>query len=258
MTVLVGILCKDGVIVGSDSVATFDDGAQRTIEQEIPKIDIIADRIIVASTGAGGLGQRFRNIVRQQSEKKLFNKNNSPFDIIKTLSRLAIEDFLFTHVGIPEKSGVFSKSGYGALVAFPRGTKFDLCEFPISNFQPELKDEKIWYVSMGSGQKITDPFLGFIRDVFWEEGKPSLRDGKFAAVWALQQAIDLNTGGIGGPIQLAELIFDKKGNSVARILDEKDIDEHKQSIESAKKALKNYETALQDKGSAPDLPQKPN
>ena len=59
MTILVGILCKDGVVVGTDSSATFAAGQFRTIEQETKKIDIISGQIIVAGTGQIGLGQRF-------------------------------------------------------------------------------------------------------------------------------------------------------------------------------------------------------
>ena len=41
MTSVVGILCKDGVVVGTDSSATFDNGQIRTIEQPFEKIEIM-------------------------------------------------------------------------------------------------------------------------------------------------------------------------------------------------------------------------
>lgn len=38
MTILVGVLCKDGVIIGADGSATFGAGQMRTIEQPIDKL----------------------------------------------------------------------------------------------------------------------------------------------------------------------------------------------------------------------------
>jgi 20S proteasome alpha/beta subunit len=39
MTVIIGFLCKDGIVVGSDSSATFGpDLAHRTIEQSVQKV----------------------------------------------------------------------------------------------------------------------------------------------------------------------------------------------------------------------------
>jgi 20S proteasome alpha/beta subunit len=67
MTAIVGIRCKDGVVIGADSSATFTDGGQvRTIEQPTEKkIEIIGDKVIVAGTGSVGHGQRFCAVVRK-------------------------------------------------------------------------------------------------------------------------------------------------------------------------------------------------
>ena len=64
-----------------------------------------------------------------------------------------------------------------------------LCEFPVSDFQPEFKTEMMWYCSMGSGQPITDPFLALMREVFWDQGLPTIQDATFAVAWALGRAV---------------------------------------------------------------------
>jgi hypothetical protein len=52
MTVLVGVLCTDGVIVGSDSSATFGAAPNlSTIEQPIQKTFIVGNDVIFATTG---------------------------------------------------------------------------------------------------------------------------------------------------------------------------------------------------------------
>jgi hypothetical protein len=245
MTSIVGILCKDGVVIGADSSATFANGQFRTIEQPMEKIEIIGNHVIVVGTGQVGLGQRFCEIVRKAWNEKAFS--SSPVDVGKFLSGTAINDFVQTSA---------PKGQYGAFVAFPSNHRPQLCEFAVPDFQPELRTENIWYGSMGSAQPITDPFLGLIREVFWSNGMPSLQDGVFATTWTLDYAVKVNPGGVNGPVRIAvlELI---KGQSEARIISDDELGEHRQNIEEAKKALRDFKLAHQpDKQNAiPSLPE---
>src|SRR5947208_15941015 len=65
MTVLVGVLCQDGVVIGSDSSATFTAGQFRTIEQPTKKTFVVEPDVILAGTGAAGFAQRFQAVVQQ-------------------------------------------------------------------------------------------------------------------------------------------------------------------------------------------------
>src|SRR3990172_7901823 len=222
MTILVGLRCQEGVVIGSNSSATFTAPSINTIEQPTKKVIITADKVIVAGTGQHGLGQRFNALVEKAWSEKVFSgTNTTPLEIAKHLTAAGMKDFIETSV---------SKGEYGALVAFPCGKKFCLCEFAIKDFQPELKDENIWYVSMGSGQPIADPFLGLLRRVFWKDSPPRLSEGIFAVTWTLQQAIELNPGGIKGPSQIALLSADETGDLRARLLDNAELDEHLDSV----------------------------
>ena len=66
MTVLVGVYCRDGIVVGADSAAVSAHGQTPLIMQQATKIDIVGDRTVVATTGALGLGQRFRPHVEEE------------------------------------------------------------------------------------------------------------------------------------------------------------------------------------------------
>ena len=235
MTAIVGILCQNGVVLGTDSSATFGSGQIHTVEQPTQKIRIIGDSIILAGTGQVGLGQRFQAIVEKSWQDRIFNK--TAIEITKYLSRVTLQDFAYTFVVPP-------KVGYGALVAFPAEGKFHLCEFAVTDFQPELKTD-LWYVSLGVTQQITDSFLALMREVFWKTGPPTLSGGEFVATWTLEHAIDVNVGGVKGPIQLAVLGPNSKGQLKAKQLSEPKLGEHKQSIEGAKAALLNYCLGLQ-------------
>jgi hypothetical protein len=265
MTSIVGVLCSDGVVIGSDSVATFGTGHFSTIEQRTQKIDIVGLSVIVAGTGSVGLHQRFANIVDQAYEGTLaqtlpphlgglvakspatgrvFTKAN-PLDVVRTLSRAGLEDMAHTYQ---------NPGQYAALIAFPCQNKPHLCEFGISDFQPELKEDKrLWYVSLGSAQAITDPFLGFIRRAFWATGIPSVSDAIFAVTWTLQHAIELNPGGVNGPIRIA-VLEKTQDKFAARLLGEDDLLEHSQNIEAAYEALRGFRDRQQEATDAPDVP----
>ena len=234
MTAIVGILCQNGVVLGTDSSATFSSGQIHTVEQPNQKIRIIGDSIILAGTGQVGLGQRFQAIVEKSWQDGIFKKKTA-LEITKYLSRVTLQDFDYTFA---------PKQQYGALVAFAAEGKFHLCEFALADFQPELKTD-VWYASLGVTQHITDSFLALMREVFWKTGPPPLSGGEFVATWTLEHAIDVNVGGVKGPIQLAVLGPDSRGQLRAKQLSEPKLGEHKQSIEGAKAALLNYCLGLQ-------------
>jgi 20S proteasome alpha/beta subunit len=247
MTVLIGVYCKDGVVIGADSSATFAAGPARTIEQPTEKIFIVGDCVIIAGTGSVGLGQRFSAIVQKAWDENQFR--GSEIELAKQLSANTIADFSSTHL----KTGM-----YGALLAFPCTRKPYLCEFDVQMFQPEFKTERLWYVSMGSGQAIADPFLALIREVFWSDGPPTVQEGVFAVTWALDHAIRVNPGGVNGPSRVAVLENTGSGHYGARLLSPADLDEHRQNIDEAKKVLRGFRTSSSKMAeSAPDLPNPP-
>jgi 20S proteasome alpha/beta subunit len=52
MTAIVGILCRDGLVIGADSSTTFASSVgSPIIEQPTEKLSLISDCIIVAGTG---------------------------------------------------------------------------------------------------------------------------------------------------------------------------------------------------------------
>ena len=199
MTLLVGIKCKDGVVIGSDSAMLFGMMPNHfTISQYTEdKVRVLHDQIIVAGTGHIGLGQRFIFQVAQLYKNGGFSKadNREPVTIGRELSKSAIHDFASTRV---------PQGQYGALLAFP--LKYDskdeveMIEFQVSDFQPEVKTEHLWYASMGSGQPIADPLLGLVREAYWKDGVPDVKQGLFAATFVLYLACNMAPGGVSEPI----------------------------------------------------------
>lgn len=249
MTLIVGIRCTDGVVVGTDSAMTFGSGQDfHTIEQPLrQKIDIIGDRVIVAGTGQFGLGQRFVDIVKRHWTKKELRTDNI-VDVGRILAKSAVEDFASTKV---------AQGSYGALVALPCGQEAELVGF--CNFQPEVKTKDYWYASMGSGQLVADPLLGFMRTAFWGDEPPNRQDGIFAATMVLKLGCEMAPEGVAEPIQMAVLSLDRdnKGKLSARRLEEGELDEHRGNVEDAIKYFGKYRNILHDR-SAPKPPDAPS
>ncbi len=249
MTAIVGVLCNDGVVIGIDSSSTFGHTSGPTIQQLTEKLVLIGEGIVLAGTGAVGMNQRFTEIVNKALTEKKFNDNRN--NVGKHLCASMVQDFKST--GIP-----IGHHNFGALLAFSCHGQPQLCEFEYKDFQPEFKTEKMWFASMGATQPITDPFLGFIRKVYWNDGPPKLNDGIFAVAWTLEQAVELNTGGVRGPIRIA--VLEKKGISLdykARILEEDELDEHRQNIAGAEEVLRQHRQKQAESTDAEELPSPP-
>jgi len=174
MTVIVGILCSDGVVIGSDSALAVGRVGRYTIERQegsVHKIEIIENDVITAFTGAAGLAQRFNDLVtvtikelRQKYvqprlpagigpvgtplqlilfQKALVQMGQIPYDVVgpveigRIISQLAIGDFQRTPSILQQQPAL--GWGYGALFAFACNGEPHLIDFDTVSFHPELK-----------------------------------------------------------------------------------------------------------------------
>lgn len=147
---------------------------------------------------------------------------------------------------------------YGALVGFSLNNHPQLCEFATTDLQPEFKDQGVWFCSMGSGQPIKDPFLAHMREIFWGDGPPTVQDATFTVTWALDHAVAVNPGGINAPVRIA-VLERVDGKFTARLLDDDDLEEHRQNIEQAKERLRGFPAEQKpDAADVPEIPKPPD
>src|SRR5580658_4417800 len=126
MTAIVGILCRDGLVIGADSSMTFGSAVgSPIIEQPAEKLSLISNCIIVAGTGQVGLGQRFCHIVEKAFEDKIFTGGKHHTLVGNEVCKRARDNFAYTHA---------NQGTYGALVGFVLGDKPQLCEFAVTDF----------------------------------------------------------------------------------------------------------------------------
>jgi hypothetical protein len=172
MTVIVGILCSDGVVIGSDSAMAAGRALTGyTIERQdggVLKIEVIENNTITAVTGAMGLAQRFNEqieatirelrqpfqppqqflagmgFIGSKVQQILAGKVNqgvipydavSPVEIGRIVAEVTIDDFKRTQSTHQVSNGW----GFGALFAFAQGDRPHLIDFDPTQFHPELK-----------------------------------------------------------------------------------------------------------------------
>ena len=256
MTLIVGILCSDGVVIASDGAATLGSPGSPTVRQEVKKLDIISDKIVVGVSGPVGLGQKMKETIANQYNSKVFS-SKTPLEVSSLIS-----DGMRTHIVPLFQTAKVTAPVVGngmagtnvmssSVVAMIIQRKPALFQFAY-DAASEQATEDIPFIAVGSGQGLADPFLAFLRRIFWKDHLPTLNEGIFAALWAVEQAIIVNPGGVSKPIQVAVLTEEDGG--VARELDATELEEHYQSIQAAENKLSTYKTEIIEETIAQDIP----
>lgn len=235
MTLIVGILCSDGVVMASDSAATMGAVGIQTIGQQwIRKLTRLDSRTLMAATGAVGIAQVIGDMILRKSGAGQLGGQKTPEQIMQEVGvdiANSVRPYLDTAHIQKAVVGDASASLCKTMVAIP--VRRSPCLFTFDfNGAPEKATPDLPFVSMGSGQMIADPFLAFLKRAFWKESQPTVAEGRLVAVWTIDHVCQTNPGGVGGDIQLATLVGDD-----ARIVGEEEVQEHKQRAAIAERAL---------------------
>jgi hypothetical protein len=146
-----------------------------------------------------GLAQRVKIIADDMWNKKQFT--GSGMSTATTLAGRALTDFGSSLLQKHPQHGI----NFGALLAMVVEDVPYLVEFGSTDFQPELKQDNLFYVSMGSGQMLADPFLAFVKRVLWKDKMPDVERAKIGIYWALNYTCGQAVGMVGGDLKLGVL-----------------------------------------------------
>lgn len=263
MTLIVGIRCLDGIVMASDSAATYAQGVSPTIgQQEVTKVLKLGDSILFSSTGAVGISQVLATSTKRLWDAKSFARKPNdkddvrPSDAMMTIAKAIHEavagllqsaNSLVPLIGAPAAGAtVLCKS----MVALPIGRVPCLFQFDYSG-APEQATEQLPFIALGSGQSIADPFLAFLKRILWKERAPTVAEGRFVAAWTVQHVAQTNPGGVGLPLQLATLQVEQAGPKIEFFSDPS---EHYQAIEAAEHALRDHIRAQGQSDNAAEVP----
>jgi hypothetical protein len=252
VTVVVAFHCSDGAVVASDSMLTPAVGGINVGHHTGIKCQVIAGPQLYAFAGDQGQAARLKYFAETMSA----NIAVAPHALIHGV---ALSTAILTQLngtGIPPKD-----VGMNAVVAFLHGNGCHVCVFE-GALQPRLLDQNHFYVALGSGKLSADPFLRFITDTFCNgTAPPGVHLATFLATWTVQHVINVNPGGVAGPIRIAVFEQNAAGVFTARDLDPAEIDAHVAAVDDAAQALRDWRTGIQAETAAgnvdapPDAPQ---
>jgi len=257
MTLIIGIKCSDGIVVAADGAATLGYLGQKTALQPFKKLSILHNKIIVGVSGPVGLSQRIAGEIGSMWENNELS-GKQPYEGMTIVS-----EKIRKHIKPELEMAAIARKAIGniglqdalsaTLVALPLLGQATLLSFDQQGAPEEMRNE-LPFASIGVVQTIADPFLGFIRRIFWKDTPPTVSDGIFAAVWTLEHAILLNPGGVAKPIQVTALIEQQKKGLIAKEYTDLELQEHYEAIEAAEKRLATFREELQSGGEVKEIP----
>lgn len=264
MTLIVGILCSNGIVIAADSAATMGSLGNRTVIQPTKKLEIISERMVLGVSGAVGLGQRFAHALSAAYSNGEFS-SKPPQETMVLISDKFRQDlfkeFQAAQAAMPiVGNGIASSPAITtSIVGMVISDKPCLFQFDHQG-APEQATQGLPFISVGSGQAIADPFLSFLRRIFWQTIEPNLNDGILAALWTLQHAIGVNPGGVAGPIHLITMAKEPTGRGnntqwVTRELSDEELHEHEEAVKSAEEKLAHFRDEITSTDTAADIPQ---
>ncbi len=258
MTLIVGIKCSDGVVLGADSAQT----TAGWLQQSAKKLEIIDGRLIIGSAGHTTVAHQFRwaieNAITSGSllTTSLMEATNSLADAMRPVIQRNWADwaFLRQHSG---QAGTMPDPFTDSLVTLPVGNEAKLLVFDAAPSAFEITHD-MTFGSLGSGNIAANPFLGFLRRIWWANRRPDVAEGVLATVWALSHSIEVCAGGVADPKQVITLTRTDE-TWLARECAQSELDEHHQVIQELEhklaKELHDYFTEQAKPSPEPEPPQ---
>lgn len=233
MTLIVGVICRNGVVIGADSIATVTTAVEQQVSD---KITIEEDDVIIACSGSAGLSQLIKEELRGRWHE--FKQFRCARDV-----RNAVSEAMFSQIEPTAKRAKSAGKSFGGcdtIVALPINHTPALFQFNALGDSMEITSE-LTFASIGNGSSQADPFLAFLKRILWSDQAPnSTRIAILGVLWTLQHVSRVSAGlGVGEPHRIA--VLEKQGGSwVAKLLGEGELSEHRQAIIEAEDALRSF------------------
>jgi 20S proteasome alpha/beta subunit len=183
MTLIVGIQCSDGLVMASDSAATIGSGVGNTIgQQRAKKILNLSGSILFGFSGAIGMGQLVSHAISEEWKNGSLSEiyDAEVMNLLGQKIAQTVGTYLQTGALIRQLGFDASASLCKSLVAIPVQSIPTLFSFDFGG-QREKATAEIPFIAIGSGQPIADPFLAFLKRLFWPEKEPTMSEGKLVA-----------------------------------------------------------------------------
>lgn len=257
MTLLVGVLSPEGVVIATDRQVTHGAMGMPTIGQAGTKVQIIrSGSALYASSGAIGMGQQIGAAL---------DKLGGSFDVrtcvgfLPDLSQAARSIILpafgaaAAAVQVLGHQAAQSDALCGGLLASRWADGVKLVELSPQGGCEVLTLESVPFVCLGSGKNNADPFLRFLWDVYWAKKPPTLREAILAGYWTVRVVTQLRTSGVGCGVEVFT-VTESKGKAVTEKLPEAALEEHGDFIAAVEDAMRGVRDGMTKTAAAPTPP----
>jgi len=217
---------------------------QQTVGLSVTKVQVINGAALYATSGHKGLGQQLCAVV--DGKQPEFKNQRYDATIVKLQEALRpLVNNALTTGGLAARvigNAAVGDSICGGLLAagFKDGLK--LVEIT-PQVAVEYMTDDMPFISMGSGKLSADPFLGFLRKVYWPTKLPTIQEGALAAYWTIQHAIDMKVVGVGFSVDVFVIAPSDK-TFIARKLDDAEVAEHVEFIRASEEALRGVRESM--------------
>lgn len=230
--------------MGADGAATLGAMGMLTVRQPVKKLYIVdkgsSPYGVIGTSGPVGMGQQYHGLLQDLLRSESFSSDAPAVAMGKLQRKLwpACETAL--------KASAILGQVVGNQAAQQNSLASAIVGVPVKNdprlfqFGPQCNAEEVTdalpFVAIGSGQPIADPFMAFIRRVFWPDRLPTLFEGIFAVFWTLDHAIETAAFGLGSPKQIV-ILRKHSGGYEIRELPDTELQEHSEAIADAEARL---------------------
>lgn len=229
MTVNIAFLCTDGVVLAADSMLTTANerapfGTGKGISRKLHAIG--SDKLF---TWSGEQGQAGR--LRMYIELLALPEPDCPHVLnhMLTLSESVLLSF--------EKTRSLGLIDCEAFLAFPYRGQLQCCAFK-GAFQPCMMDADNYYMALGTGKQLADPFLKYITDLMCPR-QPTVREAIFLSYWTILHVINSGPGGVDHPIRIGTLTSDG-AEAYVKVLGDTEIDDQQQAVAGLQDVLRKW------------------
>jgi hypothetical protein len=248
MTILVGILCKDGAVIASDGMASQNLGTTPFVATNNLKTHIIDEKLIVACAGEDNYMTLFVSFLQSNYASLSKKHEESGADVQALMNELGAK---FAHRVIeifktypPELTQNFFTTiqngmAFQAIVALPFNNKHYVFHYDGKLAATMLRDNGLWHTILGSGFLIGTPSIHLVKKILKISSSPTVNRGLVLAYWTVNHAIEVSSGGIGGDITTAVL---RKVEGQYKAAIENRVSEHKEIIDDIYKHIWSYES----------------
>ncbi len=195
MTIIVSILCNDGVVIGCDGMASNNLGVTNFVGVDNLKTEIINDKFIIACAGDDNLMTLFINFLKlsYDSFPHCNSSDEVAFSIVNGFREYCekqyINPILNNSVNVvnnvpiildPIKNQLINEfykkisDQFQAIISFEKNGEHFI--YSLQGFQPPamMRDKGIWYKIIGSGMLIGAPSIHLIKKILNIKEKPNI------------------------------------------------------------------------------------